>query len=87
MTTCPFCLDNMAARSERQLMVRRANIDSCPHVLLSTCPQCHGTEWATTDYMVDPDPPLAPVGVRRIVGLAAVLATVVLAILILPRIL
>lgn len=87
MTTCPFCLDHMAARAVGQLEIRRNQIEHFPSVQISPCPQCHGVEWATTDYMVEPDPPLAPVGVQRIVGIVAILAVSLMAIYLLPRIL
>ena len=57
MTTCPFCLDTMAARSAAQLTNRKGNMADHPAISLSACPKCGGTEWATTDYMVEPDPP------------------------------
>ena len=57
MTTCPFCLDSMAARSARQLANRKANMADAPQVAVHPCPRCGGTEWATTDWMVEPDPP------------------------------
>jgi hypothetical protein len=57
MTTCPFCLDNMAARTSRQLAIRKSDMARVPNATVHPCPYCGGTEWATTDYMVDPDPP------------------------------
>jgi len=57
MTTCPFCLDHMAARSARQLANRKANMADAPHITVAPCPTCGGIEWATTDGMVEPDRP------------------------------
>ncbi len=68
MTTCPFCLDNMASRSQRELTMRKAKISRFPQVKLSECPQCKGTEWATTTDMIEAEvfygPPTVPDGLK-----------------------
>jgi hypothetical protein len=53
MTTCAFCLGKMAARSQKQLDTRLRNIEGMPDVMLSACPRCGGTEWATTTQMIE----------------------------------
>lgn len=53
MTTCSYCLDHMAARSEKQRKDRIKNIADNPNVLTSGCPKCGGFEWAITDARVE----------------------------------
>jgi hypothetical protein len=55
MTTCPYCLMT-AARSHRQLQNRLRNIKKFSDVKVFECPKCGGTEWTTTEAMVEPEP-------------------------------
>lgn len=59
MTTCPFCLA-MASRSKAALDNRIANIKAYPEVRIAECPQCGGTEWATTDATIHVAPLILP---------------------------
>lgn len=56
MTTCPACAA-WCATSEKQLANRLANVAGMPDVQTYACPQCGGTEWATSDAMVVKDEP------------------------------
>lgn len=56
---CEFCRTNMAARTQRQLDNRLRNMRENAQVGIGPCPQCGGSEWATTLLMVqiiDSDP-------------------------------
>lgn len=53
---CPACRD-LCARTEAQLENRRLNISLMPKVHPYPCTSCGGTDWATTDAMVAPEPP------------------------------
>ena len=55
MTTCPYCLTT-AARSHRQLQNRLRNIKKFSDLKVFECPKCGGTEWTTTEAMVEPEP-------------------------------
>jgi hypothetical protein len=55
MTTCPYCLAT-AARSHRQLQNRLRNIKKFSDMKVFECPKCGGTEWTTTEAMVEPEP-------------------------------
>src|SRR5260370_39698384 len=55
MTTCPYCLMT-AARGHRQLQNRLRNIKKFSDVKVFECPKCGGTEWTTTEAMVEPEP-------------------------------
>ncbi len=57
MSLCEFCLSNFTATDEAQLASRRKNMAANPHVAVAPCPQCDGTEWATTELMIKPDSP------------------------------
>lgn len=52
MTTCAHCLKYWAARTPAQLDIRRINMASAPNATPAPCPQCDGTEWATTDTLI-----------------------------------
>jgi hypothetical protein len=54
MTTCPYCLMT-AVRSHRQLQNRLRNIKKFSDVKVFECPKCGGTEWTTTEAMVEPE--------------------------------
>jgi hypothetical protein len=45
-----------AARSHRQLQNRLRNIKKFSDVKVFECPKCGGTEWTTTEAMVEPEP-------------------------------
>jgi hypothetical protein len=45
-----------AARSHRQLQNRLRNIKKFSDVKAFECPKCGGTEWTTTEAMVEPEP-------------------------------
>jgi hypothetical protein len=81
MTTCSFCLDKMAARSEYQLADRKVCMRTSPKIKLSKCPYCEGTEWATTNAMVEYEgTPGIDLGLRRwLIGVGISFVCVVLA--------
>jgi hypothetical protein len=45
-----------AARSHRQLQNRLRNIKKFSDVRVFECPKCGGTEWTTTEAVVEPEP-------------------------------
>lgn len=50
---CDMC-SGWAAKTERVLALRMANIVANPHVRTHRCPHCQGTDWATTDLYLMP---------------------------------
>ncbi len=58
MPTCPHCLQT-APRSREKLEIRLRNIARHPEISIAPCPRCGGTDWATTEEMIEIKPPVS----------------------------